>query len=100
MKKFTKGQKIFLFVYPVVGLILSFLCVFLGFASESHSVAQALSRLLMPLIAIIFYPPYMIGGFLHSTFHSHWSVLYFLAFVYHFFLGFIFIIVYKKICNR
>ena len=100
MKKITKGQKIFLGIYPIVGLALFVLCTALLFAGENSAVAVALARLLTPLILVIFTPSYAIGSFLNGIFHPHWIFLYLVVVVYHFLLGLILVLSYKKISNR
>lgn len=100
VKGFTKGQKIFLGAYPIAGLALFLLCTFLFFAGENSAVAVALARLLTPLILVVFTPAYAIASFVNAMFHLHWVFLYFIVVAYHFLLGFIFVLAYKRIKNR
>ena len=102
MKKFTKGQLIFVLIYPIISLILFCWWIFLNFKAETDTIAQEFLRLAAPVMTVICYVPYLMGYFLRGLFssHLHWAVQYFLAIVYNFLLGFIFVITYTKIRNR
>ena len=107
MNQFTKKQKIFLAFYPSIQMILYIL---IGFAAMGSAVGNSaflgFDLIINPLFWIFCLPAFFINNSFDKAFFSAGggvltaSFKFFVYIAYAYFLGFVFVILYKKIRNR